>query len=65
MYFLGQNLKIEPVSLLYFKAASAALKSNDDFFYKHYLFKHEQIFGYNHPRTKELYKLALTKNNKD
>ena len=62
---LGQNLKIEPVSLLYFKAASTALKSNDDFFYKHYLFKHEQIFGYNHPRTKELYKLALTKNNKD
>jgi len=53
------------VSLLYFKAASTALKSNDDFFYKHYLFKHEQIFGYNHPRTKELYKLALTKNNKD
>jgi hypothetical protein len=58
------NMKVDVVSILYTKLAKAALKNNDMFLYKQFVYKHEHIFGINHFRTIELYRELINKNKK-
>ena len=55
----GLSTKVYQLSIVYLKLAQTALMIQDNFLYKQYLNKHDNLFGTEHQRTKKLFEMSL------